>query len=352
MNDAHSPVPAAVVRAQAQLHHAWLLGLMLSVVARKDSEVTGEWMFRLFRRQHLTKFLSSFGKLGLDHLPHAVACAQYHVLSNQIGGVRVEYLRESDQKAWLRFRYPRWMYAGPTICAMPIEVSRGFLRGWYAHNGVSLGNPRLGFVCVSEDMASDGFGLCGYFHEFGHDLAENERLQFRRELPPRFSVDHQPRLDPGIWTPERLDVARRSYAIEYLRNGIVELAGLIGEEETRELALHSARLIGRQSYEELAQAVGSVDGGALDAAQHVFTIASGLVDSIQIEPGGDDQRASLRVNKPHIGRGLAQQHGALLTEAWLGLFNGQVTAHRELLQLDVQWIAGGEQQWQISPLTR
>ena len=142
-------------------------------------------MFRLFRRQHLDKFLSSFDKLGLSHLPDAVACAKYHVLSNGIGGVPVEFMPESERKAWVRFRYPRWMYHGPTICGVPVEVSRGFLRGRYAHNGVSLQNPRLGYVCVSEDMTGE-FGLCGYFYEYDHDLAPNERLRFAKdELEPR-----------------------------------------------------------------------------------------------------------------------------------------------------------------------
>ena len=52
-----------------------------------------------FRRQHLEKFLPGLAKLGLSALPHAVACAQYHYLSNHLGGVRVEYMYESDRKA-------------------------------------------------------------------------------------------------------------------------------------------------------------------------------------------------------------------------------------------------------------
>lgn len=140
------------IRAQARIHHAYLLGLQLMISTRLGPKVMGDWMFRLFRRQHLEKFLSSFDKLGLSAEPHAVACAKYHVLSNSMGGVATEYMAESDCKAWVRFRYPRWMYDGPTICGVPIEVSRGFLRGWYAYNGVSLGNPRLGFVCVSSTL--------------------------------------------------------------------------------------------------------------------------------------------------------------------------------------------------------
>ena len=52
------------IRAQAHLHHAYLLGLQLMISTRKGPEVMGEWMFRLFRRQHEEKFLSSFEKLG------------------------------------------------------------------------------------------------------------------------------------------------------------------------------------------------------------------------------------------------------------------------------------------------
>ncbi|MGE3581312.1 MAG: hypothetical protein AB7J28_07855 [Hyphomonadaceae bacterium] len=177
----------AAIAAQAELHHQYLVGLELMVATREGPRATGDWMFRLFRRQHEEKFLSSFAKLGLEGLPHAVACARYHVLSNNMGGVGVEYMEEGPKKAWVRFRYPRWMYAGAAICGVPIEASRGFLEGWYAQNGVSLGNPRLGFVCVSEDMTGE-FGLCGYFKEFDRDLRAEERLQFAPGERPPLSI--------------------------------------------------------------------------------------------------------------------------------------------------------------------
>ena len=106
-----------------------------------------------------------------------MACAKYHVLSNNVGGVGVEFMAETEKKAWLRFRYPRWMYDGPAICGIPVEASRGFLKGWYAQNGVTLKNPRLGFVCVSEDLTGQ-FGFCGYFKEYDRELSDNERLIF------------------------------------------------------------------------------------------------------------------------------------------------------------------------------
>ena len=180
------------IQAQADLHHQYFLGLQLMVAVEESKQTVFDWMFRLFRKQHEEKFLSSFSKLGLDGLPDAVACAKYHVLSNGIGGVAVEYIAESDTKAWVRFRYPRWMYAGPAICGIPIEAGRGFLHGWYAQNGVSLNNPRLGFVCVSEDVTGQ-FGLCGYFKEYDHNLSPDERLIFSPdERVPLYDATAQP----------------------------------------------------------------------------------------------------------------------------------------------------------------
>jgi hypothetical protein len=73
------------------------------------------------------------------------------------------------------------------------------LRGWQVHNGVSLGNPRPGFVCTK--MAVDGdAGLGGYFREYDHDLATEDRLRFARneEAPP---------FDPARGVPVSLKVA-------------------------------------------------------------------------------------------------------------------------------------------------
>ena len=87
-----------LIRAQAHLHQQYFIGLQLMVSTRDGPEAIRDWMFRLFREQHETKFRSSFKKLGLEGLPDAVASAQYHVLSNTLGGVGVEYMPESETK--------------------------------------------------------------------------------------------------------------------------------------------------------------------------------------------------------------------------------------------------------------
>ncbi|HPE48172.1 MAG TPA: hypothetical protein PLR76_07240 [Hyphomonas sp.] len=327
------------VEAQAELHHQYLLGLELMVSTREGPDVVGDWMFRLFRAQHEEKFLSSFRKLGLDGLPDAVACAKYHVLSNSMGGVRVEYLEESDTKAWVRFRYPRWMYDGAAICGVPVEASRGFLRGWYGQNGVSLGNPRLGFVCVSEDMTGQ-FGLCGYFHEYDHDLSEDERLVFAPdERPPHFDPAKQPAPPDTEWSEERLARANRNYATEYIRNGIRELANVIGEARTLELGKLAARLTGLQHYPRMAEAVGGVDGGPEEAAAFLAAMLAGMGD--EVEAGRDGAAVTLRHTGLRIARGIEGEERERLLACWTEIWRGAVASHRRFIDVAVAPHADG-----------
>ena len=336
------------INAQAELHHQFLLGLQLTVSMREGAAVVGDWMFRLFRRQHEEKFLSSFKKLGLDGLPDAVACARYHVLSNSIGGVNVEYMEESNSKAWVRFRYPRWMFDGPTICGIPVEASRGFLKGWYAQNGVSLGNPRLGFVCVSEDMTAQ-FGLCGYFKEFDHILSDAERLQFAPdELPPAFDPASQPSLPDTGWQADRLAKANRNYAMEYIRNGIRELTVVIGRDKARELACHAARLTGLQFYNTMASAVNARDGDLVDAANFFKAMLQGMGDEVDMDI--QPETVSLKMPALRILRGLPADEQDTLLDCWIELWRGALNSHRHFMTLETS-ISNGAYLWQLKNRT-
>lgn len=341
-----NPTPAAAIAAMAELHHQYLLGLQLMVATRAGAGVIGEWMLRLFRRQHEDKFLASFAKLGLQGLPHAVACARYHVLSNGVGGVAVEYIEESGTKAWVRFRYPRWMYDGAALCGVPIEASRGFLRGWYARNGVSLGNPRLGFVCVSEDMSGQ-FGLCGYFKEYEHDLAEDQRLVFAPdERPPRYDPAQQPAPPAAVWSDERLAKAKRNYAVEYIRNGVRELLGVLGRERGLELAKTAARLTGLQHYRRMAEAVGGIDGGPADAARFLAAMFEGMGDECEVA-AADDGGVRLAQRGLRIVRGLDGDERADLLACWVEIWRGAVHSHRAFMELAVT-VADDALHWSVA----
>lgn len=336
--------PVAAIRAQAHLHHAYLLGLQLMVSTNQPNAVVGDWMFRLFRRQHLEKFLSSFEKLGLSDLPHAVACAKYHVLSNNLGGVGVEFMAESDRKAWVRFRYPRWMYHGPAICGVPVEVSRGFLKGWYAHNGVSLNNPRLGYVCVSEDMTGE-FGLCGYFQEYDHDLAPEERLRFAKgELPPPFDPAAQPTVPQDQWDDERLEKANRNYALNYIRNGLAELVGVMDPNEAIELARRAATLIGLQYFQETAGMIGAADEDLSALGDYLATMFRGMGDEVTVE----ESASELRIN--HRGlrviRGLPDDEAEVVFDCWAQLWIGAARSQRAMKKVTVER-NGDQAQWTV-----
>lgn len=321
------------IDAQAELHHQYFLGLQLMVAVEESRETVFEWMFRLFRRQHEEKFLSSFRKLGLTGQPHAVACAKYHVLSNSMGGVAVEYAEESDNKAWVRFRYPRWMYAGPAICGIPVEASRGFLYGWYAQNGVSLGNPRLGFVCVSEDVTGQ-FGLCGYFKEYDHDLDDDERLVFAPdERPPACDPAVQPAPPAAEWSEERLAKANRNYAVEYIRNGLSALITVLGRERALELSKRAARLIGLQHYQVMAKAVAAIDGGPQDAANFLCAMMAGMGDECTTELL-DNGGVRVTQSGLRIVRGLDTTERDDLLSCWVELWRGAIHSHGTFM--DVQ----------------
>ena len=334
------------ISVQADLHHQYFLGLQLMVAVEKGPTIVGDWMFNLFRQQHEDKFLSSFNKLGLENLSHAVACAKYHVLSNSVGGVRVEYLAETETKAWVRFRYPRWMYDGPAICGIPIEASRGFLKGWYAQNGVTLKNPRLGFVCVSEDLTGD-FGFCGYFKEFEKDLLPEERLQFSpKERPPRFNQADQPIPPKEHWSLERLAKANRNYSIEFCRNGIRELIKIIGSADTQDIGKRVARLTGLQQYAHMAKTLNCIDGSLNDAGEFLIKALEGMGDTIK---RSDKPNQIILQQRPlRIIRGIEGEEREVVLTCWVELWRGALQSHREFMDLKIQNIGDGLI-WCLSP---
>lgn len=334
------------IAVQADLHHQYFLGLQLMVAVEENKQTVYDWMFRLFRRQHEEKFLSSFEKLGLNGLPHAVACAKYHVLSNNMGGVAVEYMHENDTKAWVRFRYPRWMYAGPAICGIPVEASRGFLQGWYAQNGVSLENPKLGFVCVSEDVTGQ-YGLCGYFKEYDRDLRPDERLQFAPdEAPPPFDPNAQPAPPADEWNEERLLKASRNYAMEYVRNGIGALIQTVGSARALALGQRAARLTGLQQYRHMADQLEAEEGGILEAAQFLRSAMVGLGDGCTIDQSSP---ALTRITQTglRIARGLDGLHRDTLLACWVELWHGAIDSGREFLTLNAS-VQADQIIWEIT----
>ena len=239
-------------RGVADLYHAYFTGLILSVVTRRGTADAAEFVFRVFRRQQQERFLPGLEKLGLSHLPPAVAAAQYHYLSNWIGGVRVEYMHETDRKAWIRYPPPRWIWRGTAICGVPGEVSRAMLRGWHANNGVALGNPnsassapskastaRTAWKAITANTTTPSRSISGWC---------SPAISKRRcsMLQPRRHCRSQ------SWPKPRLEKAYRNYAMEYVRTAAPVMVQLFGPEDAGYLLHLTGKLIGMQYFDEIA----------------------------------------------------------------------------------------------------
>jgi hypothetical protein len=273
-------------RGVADLYHAYFTGLILSVVTRRGTADAAEFVFRVFRRQQQERFLPGLEKLGLSHLPPAVAAAQYHYLSNWIGGVAVEYIYESDRKAWIRYPPPRWIWRGTAICGVPGEVSRAMLRGWHANNGVALGNRNLGFVCTKQSVDGQD-GLEGYYYEYDHALELDERLKFARHLEaPMFDPATAPALPVKSWPKPRLEKAYRNYAMEYVRTAAPVMVQLFGPEDAGYLLHLTGKLIGMQYFDEIARGFSAGRGTAREFAAFLCALFEAQDDGVGIEESG------------------------------------------------------------------
>jgi len=334
-------------RAVEILYHAYLTGLILTTVTRRSFADAAELIFRAFRRQHLEKFLPGLAKLGLSTLPHAVACAQYHYLSNHLGGVRVEYMYESDRKAWVRYVPPRWIYEGAAICGVPTEVSTAMLRGWHAHNGVSLGNPRLGFVCTKQ--TTDGQpGLEGYYFEYDRDLAPEERLRFAPdEDGPDFDPTRAPRLEGADWPAERFRKIVRNYSMDYVRTILVVLAETFGEDVARDLGARTGLLIGMQYRAETARLLGVTGEGPEDFAEYLVRMGRAQDDRIEWSREGGD--VVVRQHTWRLMQGVVSPAPAVF-DSWNALWQGALSVHSRHLSLEASRQLDGEEpriEWRV-----
>jgi hypothetical protein len=185
--------------------------------------------------------------------------------------------------------------------------------GWHAHNGVSLGNPRLGFVCTM--MTTDAQpGLEGYYVEADQPLAAEDRLRFRPGERPPGLPEPLPLPD---WGADRLAKVERSYAMEYVRSIIPSMCEVLGPADAGAIGRTAGRQIGMQYADAVtarlelgpAPAFAEVLGELLRAGGDPVEVSSAAGGSTLV------QMSSWRV----LG-GLALPPEAF--EAWNGLWEG------------------------------
>jgi hypothetical protein len=352
MNRAHSEAATdhAALAAVAELYHRWLTGLLLMVVSRRGAGTAAELVFRLFRRQQLEKFLPGLEKLGLRSLPDAVACAQYHYLSNQVGGVKVEFIPESDRKSWVRYPPPRWIFDGAAVCGIPSEVSRAMLRGWHANNGVLLGNPRLGFVCTKQTVDGQP-GLEGYYLEHDRELAPEERLRFSPgEDAPDFDPAGAPKLESSTWPAERLRKAYRNYAMDYLRTALPVAIELFGPAEGLHLTGLAARLIGMHYHDRAIEILAPAETN--DFVSVLARVLAGQGDEVVVERRDDGGSTGVvRQRGFRLLRGIDHPAPEVFA-AWVELWRGFTAAHDRRLLVDAERTEDGGCILRVTKVTR
>jgi hypothetical protein len=204
------------------------------------------------------------------------------------------------------------------------------LRGWHAHNGVSLGNPRLGFVCTKQ--TTDGQpGLEGYYLEGDHDLGPEERLRFAPgEEGPDFDPARAPRLEGADWPPARLQKIVRSYAMDYVRTMLPELVAAFGAAEARHLGAVTGTLIGMQSYAETAELLEVTGTAPADFARYLVALAAAQGDEARWEADGEE--AIVRQTTWRLMEGVSGLHPVVF-EAWNALWEGALGVHNRRLRL-------------------
>jgi hypothetical protein len=306
-------------RSVAELYHAYFTGLILTVVTRRGAVEAADFVFRVFRRQQQERFLPGLEKLGLSRLPPAVGAAQYHYLSNWIGGVHVEYMYETDRKAWIRYPPPRWIWKGTAICGIPGEVSRAMLRGWHANNGAALGNPNLGFVCTKQSVDGQD-GLEGFYCEYDHALDLDQRLVFARHLEaPLFDPERAPALPVSSWPKSRLEKAYLNYAMEYVRTAAPVMVQLFGPDDAGHLLHLTGKLIGMQYFDEVARGLSASRKGGIEFAAFLHKLLQAQGDAAEI--GEAHGRCEIRQQSWKLMAGVGDYH-ASCAKVLEGLFDG------------------------------
>jgi hypothetical protein len=252
----------------------------------------------------------------------------------------------------VRYPPPRWIWRGTAIAAVPHSVSAAMLHGWHGHNGVSLGNPGLGFVCTG--MTVDGMpGLEGYYFDYGRPLKEDERVRFAYgEEMPRVDWATQPKLETANWPEERRQRTFRAYALEYLRTMLPTLQELLGAADAQTELGRVARLVGLQFHEETARDMDlptDVERGDLSSARDFARWLSGVLaaQGEKIETSEIDSTVIVRQTGWHAVRELILADPLAAFDAWNELWLGAAAAHDRFLAVHTTRVFG-ERGWSIS----
>lgn len=272
------PIETLRVRCNvsAKLWQRMFAALTLAAFREAGAETLRKLWWELEHEHHKDYFVPGLKKLGIDKLPPAVAAAQYHYLTNVIGGLAMHYMEESPKKVWIRYCAPAWTYVGVALAGVPQGVRRhGTFASWHPYNGVSMGTRRLQWVITKMMDEGDPYDE-GYFHEVDRDLKDSELVRSQpTERTPEFDPAKAPKFDPADWPEPRLLKAKRNFSRDYTERTVATLYAMIGTHRTHAVVRHASRTMAVQLVHELQRDLGTA-GSDVDA--FVRTVA-GILDA-------------------------------------------------------------------------
>jgi hypothetical protein len=290
---AHGEEDVAALRARIALANkfAWLLvsGLTGICYRERGEKALNDIWSALLSSEQKVRFRSALVKLGIDKDPPALAAAKYHYFSNSIGGLSLHLIEESPKKVWIRYLSPWGTYPGIAALTVPSSVRRTILSTWHPRNGELLGCPRLGWVAtkfVAEGHPYDE----GYFMEYDHDLAPEERFRVEHvDTSPEFDPEQAPKLDPAIWPEARWLKGSYSYGVDYVQHTIEIMHRLFGAPAARDLVATGVRLLAVQFGPDLAKASGEERSSPAAIARSFAVILASFRNECTVEEQGPDR---------------------------------------------------------------
>lgn len=281
-------------------------GRTFSVISAMTYREKGEeavkrlWLMMLGQHQK-SHFLEGLRRLGIrDDEPPAIRAAKYHYLTNEIGGLKMEYVEESPRKVWIRYLAPMWLYAGVAMIAMPSSHRRASATGWHSRNGAFIGCPRLQYVSTKFIMEGEAYDE-GYFIEHDRDLLPGEEWRFEPVThTPEFDPSKAPRLDLELWPEARRMKARRKWMREYLRTTIDCLFQMFGQQTTYFLMSQVMRAVAIQFTHELKCDTGVEGSDASAVAAFLYRLNCACGQDIELTESKGVYRLVLRTHLPFV----------------------------------------------------
>lgn len=314
----------------------------------KGEQAVRQLMGMILNQQGGASYLEGLRKLGIrDDEPPAVKAAKYHVLSNQLGGLDMEYVEETPKKVWIRYHAPKGTYAGVAMLAMPAAIDNEMTRGWHARNGLRMGCPRLGWVATKSLMQMDPY-MEGYFMEYDRDLAPGEEWRYESVVStPAFDPSKMPLLDPQVWPEARKLKAGRNFARLYVGMTVDCLFQLVGQETTFFLVKQVMRGVAIQFTHEFKRDMGIEGKDAKAIATFLYKLHLACGQNIQLAESEGTFRITFRSHLPYANDLREELRAANFEFPVMvaRLINGRISVTRQVDGQAETWVIRDAGRW-------